>query len=671
MIQWQRLGLAFPFPQNPMTRYKLTAIGMLLLLASCGGKVTPSRAPTSTRSPLPISMPAPTDTPVPGALTAQAIYERVSPSIAFVDVGIGSGTGVLSEQGYLITNAHVVWPFETVRVVFPNGTEIVDAPVAGFDLMADLAVIGPLAIDLPGLPFADDESQGIGSRVYLIGYPAEVENFPQASLSQGVISRRREWEQAGITFLQSDAAIAGGQSGGALVSERGELIGISGLRFGEGNFALAASAVDVEPRRQALIAGKDVDQLGDRLPFGSAPRESHTVLIENRRNRPVFVVNEPLGTEFEAQLSQLDDYAIVVNDIFGDEVASSFESAIGTNRASFKIEMDAPYFLTIMPTADIAGATVILTGSKPFWRLSDPDDGQFIQRGRTKRGSIDLIGEADSYQIVLEEGEEINIKASSMLDAVLALYDRESFDSDDALASDDDSGRGVFGLDPELTFRAPESGMYVVEVFTRDYDVGGYFLTVDTPYAGAPTPIVPTPTVTPIASEVGDMRRYRFEGRPRFSIQYPAGWLDDAETDAFAEGCESYSACFAAADEQTMLMILVEDLEEMGWGGSSQEEYADLLIEDLRENTDDFELIERQRRNVADGRQVEEIEYGFWDSEQLRARRLVFLHEGVGFNAIYVLPSVSGEVELIEDQEASRDDIERMIDYSFDSFDID
>lgn len=654
-----------------MTRYKLTLIGMLLLVASCGGKVTSSRVPTSTRSPLPSSMPASIDTPVPGDLTAQAIYERVSPSIAFVDVGIGSGTGVLSEKGYLITNAHVVWPFETVRVVFPDATEIVDAPVAGLDLMADLAVVGPLAIDLPGLPFADGESEVIGSRVYLIGYPGEVESFPQASLSQGVLSRRREWEQAGITFLQSDAAIAGGQSGGALVSERGELIGISGLRFAEGNFALAASAVDVEPRRQALIAGKDADQLGDRLLFGSAPRESHTVLIENRRYRPAFVVNEPLGTEFEAQLSQLDDYAILVSDIFGDEIASSFDSEIGTNRVTFKIEVEAPYFLTITPTADIAGATVTLTGSKPFWQLSDPDDGQFVQRGHTKRGSIDLIGEIDTYQIVLGEGEEINIKVNSMLDAVLALYDRESFDSDEALAFDDDSGHGVLGLDPELTFRAPENGVYVVEVFARDDEVGGYFLTVDTPYAGAPTPIVPTPTVTPIASEVGDMRRYHFEGRPHFSIQYPADWLDEAMTDAFRDGCESYSVCFAPPDEPAMLMILVENLEESGWGGSSQEEYAEIIIEDLRENTSEFELIKRQKRTAADGRQVEEIEYRFWDSEQLRARRLVFLHEDVGFNAIYVLPSVSGAVELNEDQEAFQDDIERMIDYSFDSFDID
>ena len=67
----------------------------------------------------------------------------------------------------------------------------------------------------------------------LIGYPAEFGEFPQPTITWGILSRYREWEQIGITYFQTDAAIAGGQSGGVLLSESGEVIGISGLRFSE------------------------------------------------------------------------------------------------------------------------------------------------------------------------------------------------------------------------------------------------------------------------------------------------------------------------------------------------------------------------------------------------------------------------------------------------------
>lgn len=655
-----------------MTRYTPILIGLLFLLASCGTRVTPTPAPTSTPTLLPTDTPEPTATSTPGPLTAQAIFERVSPAIAFVDTGVTTGTGVLSEQGYLVTNAHVVWPFESVRVVFPDGTEIANAPVIGFDLMGDLAVVGPLDVKLPGLPLVDGESQVIGSKAYLIGYPGEVDKFPKASISQGLISRMREWEPAGITYLQSDARIAGGQSGGALVSERGEVIGISGFSFAEAEFVLAASAADVWPRIQALIAGEDVDQLGDRMLFKVAPKERHTVVVKNQRNWPAFVVNEPTGTEFEVQLSSLDDYAFVINDIFGEVVGSSNDSEVGANSASFEIEQKAPYFITIVPTSDFAGTAVTLIGSEPIWQLRDPDDGQVIRRGHTKTGSIDIPGEFDAYQIVLQAGEEINIKVDSvMIDAVLALYLYEALDPNNAIAVDDDSGRGVFGTNPEITFQAPKSGIYEVVVVGATDNVGGYFITVDAPYVGAPTAIVPTPTVTPIASDAGDMKQYRFEGRPHFSIQYPADWLDEATTDEIRNACELVAACFALPGDAVVLVIVIEDLQENGLGGISQEEYVNGIIDMLQAQAPEFELIERQPMTTASGQQVEEIEYQVGQREQLRIRRLIHVRNDVGFNATYVFAPRPEDVELEEDQKVFWDEIDRIIEYSFDSFGVD
>jgi S1-C subfamily serine protease len=70
--------------------------------------------------------------------------------VAFIETPSGSGSGVLIEGGYVVTNAHVVWPFDEVRVVFPNGADFTAAPVKSIDVLGDLAVIGPIDFSDPG-----------------------------------------------------------------------------------------------------------------------------------------------------------------------------------------------------------------------------------------------------------------------------------------------------------------------------------------------------------------------------------------------------------------------------------------------------------------------------------------------------------------------------------------
>ena len=85
-----------------------------------------------------------------------------------------------------MTNAHVVWPFNEVRVVFPDGAEFLDVPVHGSDLMADVAVLGPIDAPAAPLPLVNGEDQAIGADTYLIGYPAEVDEFPLPAITRGL-----------------------------------------------------------------------------------------------------------------------------------------------------------------------------------------------------------------------------------------------------------------------------------------------------------------------------------------------------------------------------------------------------------------------------------------------------------------------------------------------------
>ena len=95
---------------------------------------------------------SPTRTAVVETLTRPQVFAKVAPAIAFIQTGTASGSGVLIEEGYVVTNAHVVWPFDAARIVFPDGTEFGQVPVKGWDLLTDLAVLGP--IDAPAQPAA-------------------------------------------------------------------------------------------------------------------------------------------------------------------------------------------------------------------------------------------------------------------------------------------------------------------------------------------------------------------------------------------------------------------------------------------------------------------------------------------------------------------------------------
>ena len=80
---------------------------------------------------------------------------------------------MLVVRGYVVTNAHVVWPYNAARVVFPNGAAYDAVPVKGWDRVADLALLGPINTATQPVTLLDGESTPIGAEMYLIGYPGE------------------------------------------------------------------------------------------------------------------------------------------------------------------------------------------------------------------------------------------------------------------------------------------------------------------------------------------------------------------------------------------------------------------------------------------------------------------------------------------------------------------
>lgn len=141
-----------------------------------------------------------------------------------LQAGLGSGV-IVTEDGYILTNSHLVAGASEVEVSLPDGREF-KARVIGVDAVTDVAVVKIDAQHLPTVPLADSRNVRVGDMVLAIGHPFGVGQ----TVTHGIVSAT---DRGGMgiedyeSFIQTDAPINPGNSGGALVDVRGGLIGIN------------------------------------------------------------------------------------------------------------------------------------------------------------------------------------------------------------------------------------------------------------------------------------------------------------------------------------------------------------------------------------------------------------------------------------------------------------
>ena len=531
--------------------------------------VVPTRTPTPEPTATPVSTPTPT--PAQSVVSAEEVYARVSPSIPLIETSIGTGSGVLIDGGYVVTNYHVVWPYEAVWVVFPDGTELQGVPVVGWDPVADLAVLGPVDVSASALALVDGEDLAPGSELYLIGYPAEVELFPEPTITRGILSRFREWERLGMTYLQTDAAIAGGQSGGALVNASGEVVGISTYSFSEAGFGLATSAADDAVIVDRLIRGEGGLAGGDRhLPSGPGEFE-FSVELANLWDSFAFVLEAAAGTILQAQIDGPGDGMLLVSDSYG-LLLEVDEGLTGVEEAALELVIDGAHFLQVeMASGEASTFDLISTVRvRPF---HDPDDGRLISVGETIAASIDHHSDLDWYSIELSEGETVRISTDSINVDTLLIVDFPG-SHEDQVVSDYNSGGGLTGLNSEMVYRAPVSGEFFIAVRDATGDGnGGYFLSVEPAPAGSETVYVPpAPTGDQplvVESPYGDM--LVFEGPSGyFEIEVPAYWTevepDPSESLAYVSSAPDESGAVFMDVEEGVVLSLEEVVQEVETG---------------------------------------------------------------------------------------------------------
>ncbi|MBR5845916.1 MAG: trypsin-like peptidase domain-containing protein [Rikenellaceae bacterium] len=139
----------------------------------------------------------------------------------------GSGV-IISEDGYIVTNNHVVENASKLRVKL-NDNRVFDAKIIGTDPTTDVALIKIEGEKLPTIPFGSSDALRLGEWVLAIGSPFDL----QSTITAGIVSAKARQlnvipnEFSIESFIQTDAAVNPGNSGGALVNTRGELVGIN------------------------------------------------------------------------------------------------------------------------------------------------------------------------------------------------------------------------------------------------------------------------------------------------------------------------------------------------------------------------------------------------------------------------------------------------------------
>lgn len=200
-----------------------------------------------------------------------------------VQSGLGSGV-IISEDGYIVTNNHVVDGADKLEVLL-NDNSSYDAKIIGTDEASDLALIKVDAKDLTPITFGDSETVKIGEWVLAVGNPFGFNSTVTAGIVSAKARSLGQNHKGNLSiesFIQTDAALNPGNSGGALVNLKGELIGInSAIYSNTGSYSGFSFAIPTTIVKKVMA---DIRQYGtvQRAVLGASVRELDSKIAKEK-----------------------------------------------------------------------------------------------------------------------------------------------------------------------------------------------------------------------------------------------------------------------------------------------------------------------------------------------------------------------------------------------------
>jgi len=259
---------------------------------------------------------------------------------------IGEGTGfVISSDGYILTNYHVVQHADQVKVGFRDGTEET-AQVVGTDPSIDLALLKVSVNGLSSLPLGDSDALRVGEWVIAIGNPLDFEQ----TVTVGVLSAKNRrvplptLDRRGlVTFLQTDAAINFGNSGGPLMDIDGNVVGIN-TAIARQNLAEGIGfALPINQARRVINQLRDFGEvkrgyIGINMNIAGIDRDAQDYLGLPDRNG---VIIDSVTADSPAERAGLKSFD-VIREVDGDPIADNDEliSKISSYMPGEKVDLE-------------------------------------------------------------------------------------------------------------------------------------------------------------------------------------------------------------------------------------------------------------------------------------------------------------------------------------------
>ena len=293
-----------------------------------------------------------------GSYTVEGVAAAVRPSIVEIRTyadekgtlldGTGSGI-ILSEDGYIITNAHVLTDGKAFTVITADEEEY-PASVVGSDNKTDIAVIKVDKTDLPAAVIGDSDEVKLGEAVVAIGNPAGL----SGSVTNGIVSglnRKIRSDATGFDMdcIQTNAAISPGNSGGALVNMYGQVIGITSSKYVNASYEGLGFAITIN---EVLPIVEELIQQGyvsDRVRIGITFTSLYDEYIQGQFTEAVGMKRTPLELYglWIQEISQDCDIAnteLQVNDVIlsvngqKTETYDDLSAAIADSKANDTVE---------------------------------------------------------------------------------------------------------------------------------------------------------------------------------------------------------------------------------------------------------------------------------------------------------------------------------------------
>jgi serine protease Do len=278
---------------------------------------------------------------------------------------LGSGV-IVSKEGHILTNHHVIANMTDIRVQLTDGRNAA-ARLVGSDPSSDIAVLRIDEKNIAPLPLGDSDEVRVGQQIIAVGNPYGLEE----SVSRGIVSAkgRRARSDSGVEFIQHDAAVNQGNSGGPLLNIRGEIVGINSAIFSvnpEGAWQGISFAIPSNTARQIMESITSRGRL--LLPYLGVGMQNVNPVLAREFNLPDL--SGALVTDV-AQNSPAAQAGLRPGDVVRSFGGKNIRNAEDFRNAIARAEIGRPVKISVMRQGQIGEVAVTLV-EKPATATLNP-----------------------------------------------------------------------------------------------------------------------------------------------------------------------------------------------------------------------------------------------------------------------------------------------------------